>query len=605
MRDYARTAAEQGTRFADMYYSAALRRSHHDHRLGVVAGSSSELADLLDAHLNGELRSAVASGTAPSAARPRLAFVCTGMGPQWWAMGRQLFADEPVFRETILQCDELFRKEANWSLLTAMMAEEAHSRMADTAVAQPANFAIQVALAALWKSWGIEPDAIAGHSVGEVSAAYLSGSLSLEDAIRVSFHRSRLQQTTAGCGAMMAVGLPVEEAIDWLEPYAGRISVAAVNSSSSATLSGDPAAIQDLAGRLAAKQVFHRPLRVNIAYHSAQMDPLQGELLEKLACLAPRPASVALYSTVTGERMDGREFDAAYWWRNVREPVQFRAAMDSLIRDGLDCFLEVGPHPVLASSIGECLSARGKKGASFCSLRRGEEERTTMLSALGSLYAAGFPVNWETFQSASARFVRLPAYPWQRERHWSESEESKADRIGGAPHPLLGCRVSSARPMWEVEINTRLLGYLQDHAVRGAVVFPGAAYIEMALAAGREVFGGGDVAVEEIRFDRALFLPDGERPRAQIAIDAEEGTFEIHSRSGSGVWVRNAAGRLTQGCGPATVQLDAAAIQNRCPRALPQDDCYRQFADARLPLRTCVPENRPDSNRRWRSDGLV
>ena len=187
MRDYARTAAEQGTRFADMYYSAALRRSHHDHRLGVVAGSSSELADLLDAHLNGELRSAVASGTAPSAGRPRLAFVCTGMGPQWWAMGRQLFADEPVFRETILQCDELFRKEANWSLLTAMMAEEAHSRMADTAVAQPANFAIQVALAALWKSWGIEPDAIAGHSVGEVSAAYLSGSLSLEDAIRVSF----------------------------------------------------------------------------------------------------------------------------------------------------------------------------------------------------------------------------------------------------------------------------------------------------------------------------------------------------------------------------------------------------------------------------------
>ena len=276
--------------------------------------------------------------------------------------------------------------------------------------------------------------------------------------------------------------------------------------------------------------------------------------------------------------MDGREFDAAYWWRNVREPVQFRAAMDSLNRDGLDCFLEVGPHPVLASSIGECLSARGKKGASFCSLRRGEEERTTMLSALGSLYAAGFPVNWGAFQGVSARFVRLPAYPWQRERHWSESEESKADRIGVARHPLLGSRVSSARPTWEVEINTRLLGYLQDHAVRGAVVFPGAAYIEMALAAGREVFGGGDVAVEEIRFDRALFLPEGERPRAQIAIDAEEGTFEIHSRSGSGVWVRNAAGRLTQGCGPATVQLDAAAIQNRCPRALSQDDCYRQFA---------------------------
>lgn len=578
MRDHARKSAAQGVTFADMYYSAAFRRSHHDHRLGVVAGSSQELADLLDAHLSGEARASVASGTAPSAGRPRLVFVCTGMGPQWWAMGRQLFASESVFRETILECDELFRKVANWSLLTEMMAEETHSRMADTALAQPANFAIQVALAALWKSWGIEPDAIVGHSVGEVSAAYLSGSLSLEHAIRVSFHRSRLQQSTAGFGAMMAVGLPAEEVNDWLEPYGRQISIAAVNSPSSTTVSGDPAAIQNLADRLGAKEIFNRPLRVNIAYHSAQMDPLEEELLDTLASLQPRSASIALYSTVTGARVDGREFDAAYWWRNVREPVHFRAAMDSLSQDGFDCFLEVGPHPVLASSIGECLSAKGRKGVSFCSLRRGEDERATTLSGLAALYTAGFPVNWEAFRSSSARFVRLPAYPWQRERHWLESEESKADRIGEAPHPLLGRRINSARPAWDVEIDTRLLGYLPDHAIGGAVVFPGAAYIEMALAAGREVFGGGDVAVDGIRFERALFLPAGERARMQIAVDAEEGAFEIHSRNGSGVWARNAAGRLIQGCGPGSVKLDESAIQSRCPAVLNREDCYRQFA---------------------------
>ena len=577
MREYANAAPERGTSFADIYYSAAFRRSHHDHRLAVVAESSRELANLLDSHLHGEPRAAVATGTIPNAGRPRLVFVCTGMGPQWWAMGRRLFADEPVYREMILRCDEVFRKQADWSLLMEMMAEEPQSRMAETQVAQTANFAVQVALAALWRSWGIEPDAVAGHSVGEVSAAYLSGALSLEDAIRVSFHRSRLQQTTAGWGAMMAVGLPAEEVFEWLESYDGRISIAAVNSPSSATVSGDPGAIDSLAARLTAQQVFNRPLRVNVAYHSAQMDPLRAELLATLGGLQPRSATVPLYSTVTGGRMDGSEFDAGYWWRNVREPVKFRQAMDSLAEDGFDGFLEVGPHPVLASSIAECVSAIGKKGASYCSLRRGEDERSTMLATLASLYTAGMPVRWEAFRNPSARFVRLPAYPWQRQRHWSESEESIADRVGVAPHPLLGCRVSAARPTWELEISTRVLDYLADHAVRGAVVFPGAAYVEMALAAGREVFCASDCAVEEIRFERALFLPDGERPKVQIAMDPEDGTFEIHSRTGSGKWVRNAAGRLSQASMRAVAKLDASVIEARCAATLSASECYAQF----------------------------
>jgi acyl transferase domain-containing protein/aryl carrier-like protein len=578
LRDFARAAATNGISFADMYYSAAQRRSHYDHRLGIVAGSSAELADLLDAHLNGEPRSAVAAGVVPLADPPKLVFVCTGMGPQWWGMGRQLFADEPVFREAILECNELFHQEANWQLLPELMANEAHSRMTDTAVAQPSNFAVQVALAALWKSWGIEPQAIVGHSVGEVSAAYLSGALSLRQAIRVSFHRSRLQQTTAGSGAMIAAGLPAEALIDLVEPYEGRISIAAVNSPTSTTLAGDPAAIEDLARSLTAKQIFNRPLRVNIAYHSAQMDRVKSELLESLASLEPRSVTVPLYSTVAGARVVGRELDAAYWWRNVREPVQFRAAMEGLIHDGFDCFLEVGPHPVLASSIGECLADLGKKGARFCSLRRAEDESAGMRNSLASLYAAGFPVAWEKFQSAGARFVRLPAYPWQRERHWSESEQSIADRIGVEPHPLLGRRVASARPTWELEVNTRLLEYLPDHAVRNAVVLPGAAYVEMALAAGREVLGATGAAVERIRFERALFLTEGDRPVVQIALDPEEGTFEIHSRSGSGAWARNAAGRLTQDCGAEPARLDAASIQERCPTAMDKEDCYRQFA---------------------------
>ena len=575
MRDFASNAKERGVRFADMFYSAAFRRSHHDHRLAVAAASNQELAAALDAYLRGESLSSCAAGTVP-AERPRLVFVCTGMGPQWWAMGRQLFACEPVFRETILQCDEFFRKEADWSLTKEMMAGESQSRMAETQIAQTANFAIQTALAALWKSWGIEPDAVVGHSVGEVSAAYISGALSLRDAIRVSFHRSRLQQTTAGAGAMMAVGLPEGQARAWINPFEGRLSIAAVNSPSSTTVSGDPGAMERLAARLSEAGIFHRALRVDVAYHSAQMDPLRKELLDVLAGLSPRDATVPLYSTVTGGRVAGREFDAGYWWKNVREPVEFRRAVDCLATDGYNCFLEVGPHPVLASSIHECLSATASSASVLCSLRRGADERSTMLSALGSLYCTGMPVRWEAFRDPSARFIRLPGYPWQRERCWSESPESVEDRIGQPKHPLLGFRVSAARPTWECEMNPGVLPWLPDHAVRGAVVFPGAGYVEMAMAAGQEVFGQAICAIEDIRFERALFVKDDEYAKAQISVDPETATFVVHSGTNP-AWVRNVSGRLAHASAGAAGKIELSEIESRCSTRMTAGECYTQF----------------------------
>jgi acyl transferase domain-containing protein len=344
-------------------------------------------------------------------------------------------------------------------------------------------------------------------------------------------------------------------------------------------VSGDPDAIQALSAKLTAQQIFNRPLRVDVAYHSAQMDPLEAELLETLSTLDPQSAAIPLYSTVTGDRVDGREFDAAYWWQNVREPVEFRKAMDSLVRDGVDCFIEVGPHPVLASSIVDCVAATGKKATNFCSLRRGEDERTTMLAALGSLYAIGMPVNWDAFRRPSARFVRLPQYPWQRERYWSESEESVTDRLGVESHPLLGIRLASARPAWETYISTHTLGYLTDHAVKGAAVFPGAGYVEMALAAAREVFGAGDFAVERIRFDKALFLADGERPHVQMALDSEEATFEIHSKTANGSWTRNAAGRLAQRSTQARTPIDQLEITARCAAPVDAETCYARFVE--------------------------
>ena len=226
----------------DICYTASRRRSHHHRRAAMVVVSREELSEKLQALAAGTTAPGLIVDQTLVPEERRLAFVCTGMGPQWWAMGRELLASEPVFRAKAEACDAVFSRYASWSILDALTAPQEASRIAETQIAQPANFVLQVALAALWEAWGIIPDAIVGHSVGEVSAAYLSGALSIEDALLVSFHRSRLQQTRSGLGTMLAVGLPEDRAAELIEPYAGQVDIGAVNGLASVSLSGDAAA---------------------------------------------------------------------------------------------------------------------------------------------------------------------------------------------------------------------------------------------------------------------------------------------------------------------------------------------------------------------------
>ncbi|MGH2620902.1 MAG: type I polyketide synthase, partial [Anaerolineales bacterium] len=433
-RDFLSTKAPEAP-VADLCYTASLRRNHHDYRLALVGHSREELIEHLGAYLAGETRPGMSSGHQAPGHHPRLVFVFSGMGPQWWAMGRQLLEREPVFREAFERCDDLFRQHAGGSLLEELRADESRSRMGEAEIAQPANFALQVALAALWGSWGVRPDAIIGHSAGEVAAAYVAGSLSLEEAVRVIFHRSRLQQRATGKGKMAAVSLSLEEAERALEAYNGRLSVAAINSHRAITLSGDAQALTELIHSLEQRQVFCRLLQVAVPYHSSHMDPLEDELRQSLEGLEVRPALIPIVSTVSGEMATGQDFDADYWWRNVRKPVYFADAMDRLIRDGHDLFLELSPHPVLAGTISECLAMNGQKGTVLPSLRRQEAEREQMLGSLGALHTLGYPLAWERLYSEGGRFVRLPSYPWQRERYWQESETAQQSRLGRQVHP--------------------------------------------------------------------------------------------------------------------------------------------------------------------------
>ncbi|MGE0127974.1 MAG: type I polyketide synthase [Blastocatellales bacterium] len=564
----------------DLCYSASLRRSHHDYRLALAGRSHEEFVESLTAFLEGETRPGLSSGHLVSGHCPKLVFVFSGMGPQWWAMGRQLLQQEPVFRDAIERCDELIKRHASWSLLEELLADESRSRMSEAEIAQPANFALQVALAALWRSWGIEPDAIVGHSAGEVAAIHAAGAMSLEEAVRVIFHRSRLQQRAAGKGKMAAVSLSLQEAERAIEGYEDRISIAAINSPNAVTLSGDAEAIAEVAQILEQRQVFCRLLQVEIPYHSRHMEPLKDELLESLRDLELRPTSIPLYSTVSAGIADGRELNAEYWWRNVRNPVLFAKAVDQLVEDGHTVFVELSPHPVLAGSISQCLSQSGQKGTILSSLRRQEPEPEQMLGSLGALHTLGFPVAWEKLYPEGGRFVRLPSYPWQRERYWQESETSQQSRLGRWVHPLLGRRLASAHPAWENDLDGHLLPYLDDHRIQGIVTYPGAAYVESALAVASEVFGAGQGAtltLEDVEFQKALFLADGEMTRLQVIFDPGAASFDIYSRTKDPrqQWMRHATGKLYQENGAAqpVAPCSLDKIRSRCAQDI-SDLCY-------------------------------
>jgi acyl transferase domain-containing protein len=410
----------------DLSYTAGARRTHHEYRLAIAFHSHEELHRQFEALLQEEEGRWLLSTRKIPERLPGLAFVFSGQGPQWFAMGRELLAQEPMFRKIVEECDALLRKDTTWSLIEELQRDESSSRLDQTEIAQPALFALQVGLASLWRSWGIVPEAVVGHSVGEVAAAHLAGALSLADAVRVIYHRGRIMQQATGLGKMASVELPVAEAEKLLAKYENRLAIAAINSPTNTVISGEAVALAEVLKVLEPRGVACRMLRVNYAFHSPQISPFQNELTEALNGLSTSAASIPMYSTITGAPIDSEKLDAAYWGRNIRETVRFNDAITALAQNGFGLFVEVSPHPVLSSSIVESLNHGKKEGAVMASLRRGQSERATMLRALGELYSQGYPVDWSKLYP-SGRCVSLPAYPWQRSRYWIENDGARSN----------------------------------------------------------------------------------------------------------------------------------------------------------------------------------
>jgi acyl transferase domain-containing protein/acyl carrier protein len=566
----------------DICYSASVRREHHNHRLVVIADSQEGILEHLFSFVSGQKSHLLIGQVIPDQQEIKPVFVFTGMGPQWWAMGHELLQHEPTFRKVAEECDTIFQRLAGWSILAEMKADKNHSKMGETQIAQPANFVLQVALTALWQSWGIEPAAIVGHSVGDVTAAYVAGILDLEDAIRVSYHRSQLQKKAAGLGKMLAVELTADEAKTLLVGYEKHISLAAINSPSAITLSGESKALEEIAAKLESKGIFNRFLRVEVPYHSPFMEPLKNKLRESLSMLRPKAPTIPFYSTVTGQRVKEALCDAEYWCQNIRQPVLFAKSIENLLNDGYQLFLEIGPHPVLSPSIKESLSHQGVKGEVITSLHRKQPERASLLESLGTLYTLNYPIDWKKFYAnKGGNYVHLPTYPWQRQTYWNESEESCYDRLGMPEHPLLGQRLNapvSNYLSWENTLNPNFLPYLIDHRIEELVVLPGAAYVEMGLAIHKEINKKEECVLTDIKFHQALIIEVTDDPILHINYDKKTQEYAVHSRSfdEKSHWTLHATGCISQQSLSDTVQINLDDIQKRCQIFVDSETFYAQ-----------------------------
>nr|ALD82521.1 polyketide synthase [Nannocystis sp. MB1016] len=531
----------EGSRLRDVAFTASVRREALAERLVAVGRSRAALVSELAAFAGGQPGEGSPRGRVRrGGAEPRV-MVFAGQGSQWIGMGRQLLAEEPVFRAQVELCDALVREQAGWSLLAELLAPEERSRLFASEVAQPTLFTVQIGLAALLAAWGVRPDAVIGQSAGEVAAAYVAGALTLEDALRVIVLRGQVLQGASGCGKMAWVALPREAAARAIAGRESEVAIAAVNDPGSVLLSGGPALAEVLA-ELAARGVVHRSMpTVDFASHGPLMEPFAAELVRALETVAARPTTVPIYSTVVGERIAGEELGAAYWGRNVREPVELARAVSRSFADGHRLYVEIGPHPVALQSLSQCLAAEGD-GRAIATLRRDGDPRRELLTTLGEVWAHGGEVDLAALHPAGGRVLSLPPYPWQRERHWVEA--ARPARRSADEHPLLGAPLASAlhpeERAWEQGSLAEDHPWVAEHHFGEQAIVPGSAFLALSLAAGAAIHGADGFAVLDLRFERMLALPCG---KLQVGV-AGDGGLTIASRIDGAAWTRHATARL-------------------------------------------------------------
>ena len=523
----------------DFAYSLLTTRSSFEHRAVFTGQSHEELIASLTSLAKGEPDPTTATGNPRATHKPL--FLFPGQGAQAQGMALGLIEASPFFAEQMVACEEALAPHVEWSLTEALRDPEA-KWLQHLDIVQPALFAVMVSLAKLWRACGVEPNALIGHSQGEIAAAHIAGALSLEDAALLIAHRGKAMAKIAGKGAMLSVSLSPGELDQYTEPYQGRVSLAAINGPASLVLSGEPEALEEIKESCEANEVRAQPIAVDYAAHSPQIEALREELLEAFAPIEPKETEIPLISTVTGEQIEGGELGPEYWYRNLRETVLLEPVLRSQLEAGRRALIEIGPHPVLAFGVQETFEDAlddPTEAVLLSTLRREEDEAKRFCLSLAEAQAQGIAIDWSAyFKGTAAKRVPLPTYPFQRKRYWlSPSQGTDAAAIGlkAAEHPFLGAAIEDPTGdglTLSGRISLATHPWLKDHAVAGTVLLPGTAFLELALAAAQEV---GAETLAELTLLSPLPLPEEGAVALRVTVSApgEEGGWEltIHSRA--------------------------------------------------------------------------
>lgn len=538
--------------FPDICFTANTGRSHFAHRKAVVARDKAQAREKLAA-----FPASVGTNSAwERTSDPKIAFVFSGQGSQYAGMARSLYEKNRSFRSTLEEADEVVGDLLGAGLTEVLWAEDG-SLLEQTGYTQPCLFALEYALAQMWRQWGIEPALVLGHSVGEYAAAAVAGLFSFRDGLKLITERGLLMQNLPAGSGMLAVMCSERQAGEMFLSYGNALSIAAINGPESVVISGDATAIEVVRREMEKDGMRVEALRVSHAFHSARMEPMLPALRDAVGRVSFQSCRVPLVSNLTGRIASDEELrEPGYWTRHAREPVRYWQGIQSLEQEGCDAYLEIGPHPVL---LGMARSVLREESLCLPSLRRGREDWEQMLESLARLYEAGAKVDWKGFDADyPRRKVVLPTYPFQRERYCIDARHAagsrSVERSGTQQdgHPLLGRRVPLAleeitfEAQWSVE-SPKLLG---EHRVYGKVVAPGACFVSMMLSGAHEIVGPGPVVLEDVSFEKALAVDDDQGRTVQSIFSPDRGqgaTIRIFSQGEEdkekAAWILHAAGK--------------------------------------------------------------
>ncbi|AVI62959.1 type I polyketide synthase [Halomonas sp. GFAJ-1] len=563
------------------FYDIAHTLYHHreQHTFGALyfAHTPTDAADALSQFAEGEEATAGQENSVTTLERLADAcgpvFVYDGNGCQWETMGHDLLESDAVFSSAIDRVDTLFQQYGDFSLRDELAGRNqldgAESRFARTEIAQPALFALQVALTEWLSAQGITPAAVFGHSVGEVAAAWASGALSLEDAVKVIYYRSYYQGKTRGLGEMSAVAMSADEIAPWLEkPEYQRISLAGINSPKGITLAGDRDQLSALEAALSDQNIFAKRLPLDYAFHSPAMDSIEADVVEALADISPQTTQIPYISTVTGTTSEGSALGAHYWWLNIREPVLFDNAATVLMEQGFNVFVEVGAHPILRRYLNESLRQQERDGLVVGTIERHKPGHEGLNRCLSQLLLSGLSLDSRRFFPVEGQRVLLPRYAWQRTHYWVQgTNDGQNLLLRYYQHPLLGYPLAQQEHTWESQLDTKRQPWLADHVVGEGAVFPGAGFVELTLAAALQQKDTPLLDIEELEI-RAPLLLDGPNGRTmRLTLNPDDGRLAIHSREpATGTeWQLNAVARRMRESRGFLLSRQAPTLPTRAP----------------------------------------